>query len=125
MVFYSQVIIGNQGKANTKVVTEVDNYSSVAEDSLVAVHLEDKDGRPFIAKVVTMNDDSVLVHWMKGSWTGPWQMWSHGVGKKAKPYTSCIPTSSLILWNFSFTNSNKLKNATRLNLKMKYVELDG
>ncbi|KAJ8030149.1 Nipped-B-like protein A [Holothuria leucospilota] len=116
--------IGNQGRFFQKKVTLVDDYGSVSKGDLASVHLEDKSGRPFIAKFLEVNADMALIHWMRGSWSGPWQMWTHGVGKRAKPYTSLVPVASLMLWGFSLTNKHRLKKQTVEMLKAKYLELD-
>lgn len=99
----------------------MDDYSSVKPGMLVAVHCEEKEGRPFIGEVVEKNDDGdIKVQWLKGSWKGIWRHW---VVKKQK-YTSHIPVKSLILWDFSLTSKGRLKAKTIAELKEKYEELD-
>lgn len=44
-----QVRIGNQGRSQ-KCVREMADYNSVKSGILVAVHLEEKEGRPFIGR---------------------------------------------------------------------------
>ncbi|KAJ8048727.1 hypothetical protein HOLleu_01158 [Holothuria leucospilota] len=68
-----EVRIGDQGRSH-KCVREMADYVSVESGILVAVHLEEKKGRPFIGKVIKRSGDNIVVQWMRGSWSGPWQL---------------------------------------------------
>lgn len=70
------------------------------------------------------NGERIVIQWMRGSWTGPWQLWLEGTGRSGKPYCSSLPESSLILWDFKLTNKKRLKKSTVETLKAKYEELD-
>ncbi|PIK34158.1 hypothetical protein BSL78_29027 [Apostichopus japonicus] len=118
-----EIFIGDQGRPHKRVAL-MDSYASVESGVLVAVHCEEKEGRPFIGEVIERNDENVLVQWMKGSYSGAWQYWVAGTSKQPSPYTSCLPVSSLILWDFTLTKGRKLKKLTVETLKASYSELD-
>ncbi|XP_071851801.1 uncharacterized protein [Apostichopus japonicus] len=118
-----EIFIGDQGRPHKRVAL-MDSYASVESGVLVAVHCEEKEGRPFIGEVIERNDENVLVQWMKGSYSGAWQFWVAGTSKQPSPYTSCLPVSSLILWDFTLTKGRKLKKLTVETLKASYRELD-
>lgn len=115
--------IGNQGKAHGRVL-EMDGYCSVECGVLAVVHCEEKKGRPFIGEVIKKDGENVLVSWLRGSWTGQWQPWVQGSSGKKGPYTSLVPVTSLILWDFQLSRKKKLKKSTVETLKAMYSNLD-
>lgn len=121
-----EVYIGNQGKASNGI-KEVDSFASVQPGMLAAIHCVETDGRPFIAEVLAVEDENVTLNWLKGSWNGTWHTWLVKDGrtnKKSVPYTSVVPISSLILWDFKMTQGRRLRQETVRELKAKYEELD-
>ncbi|KAJ8018149.1 hypothetical protein HOLleu_44018 [Holothuria leucospilota] len=118
-----QVTIGVQGKQQ-KGVARVNDYSSVEEGMLVAVHCEQTEGRPHIGRVSMVGMDEVEVEWLRGSWTGGWHPWTIEQNGRKKPYSSVVPKKALILWDFALTQGGRLRKDTISELKSKYEELD-
>lgn len=105
-------------------VLEVDSYASVRAGMLVAVHCEEKEGRPFLAEVKERKGDELVVGWLKGSWKGVWRQWMVKANRQAIQYVSTISVRSLILWDFVLTSKGRLRARTVAELQSKYDDLD-
>ncbi|XP_071821925.1 uncharacterized protein [Apostichopus japonicus] len=119
------VTIGTQGRdVVAKEVIEVSDYSSIQVGNIAAVNLIDSSKRPYIGKVTKIEKDEVILHWMKGSWTGDWKLLDCGQGRNKQPYTSSVSFHSLMLWGFNFTQKNRLPKRVVCDLKERYAAID-
>lgn len=89
--------------------------------SFVAVHLENYDRVPVIGKVVDVKEESVKLHYWKGSYKGKWK--PQNAPRSKSPWEDELPKTCIILCSFSLTEGDKLLPSTRKHLQQEYARL--
>ena len=93
---------------------------------LVAVNCENYADGPSIGKCIEVTDTTVHLEWMKGKYSSSWATWivQDAENKRKKvPWTDWVPKESIILFDFTLTQTNRLRKSTVNHLKSKYDEL--
>lgn len=77
--------------------------------------------KPQIAQAVSIIDnDNIEVLWYCGTWSGPWKVYKRREGRNMVESKEVIPKSSVKLFNFTFTQGGKLKQAVKDQLRALY-----
>ena len=97
---------------------------AVEKGMLVALNVENCQLRPLIARIETVHHDSLDVVWLEGSYTRGWKVAKKKDGRNLIEWTDTVPKSSIILFDFQLTKSNRLRKATVEHLKQAYAKLD-
>lgn len=89
---------------------------TIKKGQLVALNVENCHLRPLIAKVLEINEETIDVVWPEGSYSRPWKV----AKKEVRTLVDCmdsVPKSSVMLFDFQLTKTNRLRKATIEHLK--------
>lgn len=81
-----------------------------------------RDEIPQIGEVLEVNNESILLHWWDGTYSGHWKALSMRQGRTSAPWTESVSRSS-ILCELSLTKSLKLSKTTQEKLHKVYEPL--
>ncbi|XP_029025412.1 nipped-B-like protein isoform X2 [Betta splendens] len=81
--------------------------------------------RPQIAKVVQKTKAGYDIHWMTGSYSGPWAEAKKRDGRKKVPWVGTIKESDIIYKKISLTSGQKLTNKVAQTLRALYAAKEG
>ncbi|XP_064643200.1 uncharacterized protein LOC135497322 isoform X2 [Lineus longissimus] len=116
------VIIGNQGQM--PAIQEVDR-TKIEIGDLAAIYTVEKEGRPWIAKVIDINEDTIKIHWFHGSWNGVCRPWYNNISKKQVPWLDEVHVTSVVLLGFRLTEKGAcLTRTVARELKDRYDQID-
>ncbi|XP_077478659.1 nipped-B-like protein B isoform X2 [Stigmatopora argus] len=98
---------------------------SVDVTDVVAICCPKYKDRPQIARVVHKTKSGYSVHWMSGSYSGPWAVAKKRDGRKKVPWLDNIKESDIIYKKISLTSGHKLTNKVAQTLRALYAAKDG
>lgn len=81
--------------------------------------------RPQIARVIQRIKTGYSIHWMTGSYSGPWTEVKKRDGRKKVPWVDTIKESDIIYKKISLTSGHKLTNKVAQTLRALYAAKDG
>ncbi|KAM9822246.1 nipped-B-like protein B isoform 3-T4 [Syngnathus typhle] len=81
--------------------------------------------RPQIARVVHKTPNGYAIHWMAGSYSGPWAEAKKRDGRKLVPWVDTIKESDVIYKKISLTSNHKLSNKVVQTLRSLYAAREG
>uniref|UniRef100_A0A8D0D6G7 Nipped-B protein n=1 Tax=Sander lucioperca TaxID=283035 RepID=A0A8D0D6G7_SANLU len=81
--------------------------------------------RPQIARVIQRIKTGYSIHWMTGSYSGPWAEVKKRDGRKKVPWVDTIKESDIIYKKISLTSGHKLTNKVAQTLRALYAAKDG
>lgn len=81
--------------------------------------------RPQIARVIQKTKNGYSIHWMTGSYTGPWAVAKKRDGRKKVPWVDTIKESDIIYKKISLTSGHKLTNKVAHTLRALYAAKEG
>ncbi|XP_034752577.1 nipped-B-like protein isoform X2 [Etheostoma cragini] len=81
--------------------------------------------RPQIARVIQRIKTGYSIHWMTGSYSGPWAEVKKRDGRKKVPWVDTIKESDIIYKKISLTSGHKLSNKVAQTLRALYAAKDG
>ncbi|KXJ10088.1 Nipped-B-like protein A [Exaiptasia diaphana] len=87
---------------------------------LVAVNVSTYPERPQIGKIVKTERDTIEIDWLIGTWTTQWKPHKVRRGKESIVWRECVQKSSVLSSGFTLTPGNKLREATKRELKALY-----
>ena len=119
IVFLVQVYVGTY-RGNKSQVNAVSGYSGLSAGQLVAVHCEQTTTQPSIGMCLQVDDNNVTVSWMKGNYSTRWTPWKVRKGRKNVDWIDTIPTSSIMLYDFTLTPTGHLRKTTIEHLQSAY-----
>ena len=103
---------------------DVESTDSIEEGQLVALNVENCHLRPLIAKVLEIKAETIDVVWLEGSYCKPWKIAKKKQGRALVDWIDGVPKSSVLLFDFQFTKTDRLRKATIEHLKEAYAKLD-
>ena len=84
----------------------------------MALNVENCHLRPPIAKTLEVNADIVNVVWLEGNYTKLcWKVAKRKEGRTLVDWADSVPKSSILLFNFQLTKTNRLRKAIIEHLK--------
>ncbi|XP_068608687.1 nipped-B-like protein B [Brachionichthys hirsutus] len=89
-------------------------------DVIAICHPKYKD-RPQIARVIQKTKHGYSIHWMTGSYSGPWAVAKKRDGRKKVPFVDTIKESDIIYKKISLTSGQKLTNKVAQTLRALYA----
>uniref|UniRef100_A0A3Q2Z604 Nipped-B-like protein B n=2 Tax=Hippocampus TaxID=72046 RepID=A0A3Q2Z604_HIPCM len=98
---------------------------SVDVTDVVAICCPKYKDRPQIARVVQKTKSGYSVHWMCGSYSGPWAVAKKRDGRKKVPWLDNIKESDIIYKKISLTSGHKLTHKVAQTLRALYAAKDG
>ncbi|XP_029371793.1 nipped-B-like protein A isoform X2 [Echeneis naucrates] len=81
--------------------------------------------RPQIARVIQKTKSGYSIHWMTGSYSGPWVVAKKRDGRKKVPWVDTIKESDIIYKKISLTSGHKLTNKVAQTLRALYAAREG
>lgn len=81
--------------------------------------------RPQIARVVEKNRTGYSIHWMTGTYSGPWSVAKKRDGRKKVPWVDTVKESDIIYRKISLSSGQKLSNKVVQTLRALYATKDG
>ncbi|XP_073322109.1 nipped-B-like protein A isoform X2 [Pagrus major] len=81
--------------------------------------------RPQIARVVQKTSNGYSIHWMAGSYSGPWAEAKKRDGRKQVPWVDTIKESDIIFKKIALTSNHKLSNKVVQTLRSLYAAREG
>ncbi len=81
--------------------------------------------RPQIARVIQKTKNGYSIHWMTGSYSGPWAEAKKRDGRKKVPWVDTIKESDIIYKKISLTSGHKLTNKVAQTLRALYAAKEG
>ncbi|XP_076613509.1 nipped-B-like protein B isoform X3 [Chaetodon auriga] len=81
--------------------------------------------RPQIARVIQKTKNGYSIHWMTGSYSGPWAVAKKRDGRKKVPWVDTIKESDIIYKKISLTSGHKLTNKVAQTLRALYAAKEG
>ena len=81
--------------------------------------------RPQSARVIQKVSTGYSVHWMAGSYSGPWAEAKKRDGRKLVPWVDTIKESDIIYKKISLTSGHKLTNRVVQTLRSLYAAKEG
>ena len=90
---------------------------AIEKGMLAALNVENCQLCPLIAKIEAVDHDTLDFVWLEESYTRGWKIAKKKEGRNLIDWTDTIPKSSLILFDFQLTKSNRLQKATVEHLK--------
>lgn len=81
--------------------------------------------RPQIARVIQKTKNGYSIHWMTGSYSGPWVVAKKRDGRKKVPWVDTIKESDIIYKKISLTSGQKLTNKVAQTLRALYAAKEG
>ena len=90
----------------------------------IALNVENCHLQPLIAKVLEVNAETTDVVWLEGNYKKSWKMTKKKEGCTLVDWVDSVLKSSVILFDFQLTETNRLRKATIEHLKEAYTKLD-
>uniref|UniRef100_A0A8C9Z9H2 Nipped-B protein n=1 Tax=Sander lucioperca TaxID=283035 RepID=A0A8C9Z9H2_SANLU len=81
--------------------------------------------RPQIARVIQKTSNGYSIHWMAGSYSGPWADAKKRDGRKQVPWVDTIKESDIIYKKIALTSNHKLSNKVVQTLRSMYAAREG
>ncbi|XP_044051406.1 nipped-B-like protein A isoform X3 [Siniperca chuatsi] len=81
--------------------------------------------RPQIARVIQKTSIGYSIHWMAGSYSGPWAEAKKRDGRKQVPWVDTIKESDIIYKKIALTSNHKLSNKVVQTLRSLYAAREG
>ncbi|KAM8865882.1 nipped-B-like protein A isoform 1-T1 [Synchiropus picturatus] len=81
--------------------------------------------RPQIARIVQKTSSGYNIHWMAGSYSGPWAEAKKRDGRKLVPWVDTIKESDIIYKKIALTSNHKLSNKLAQTLRSLYAAQEG
>ncbi|XP_028313630.1 nipped-B-like protein A isoform X2 [Gouania willdenowi] len=81
--------------------------------------------RPQIARVIQKSSNGYNIHWMAGSYSGPWAEAKKRDGRKLVPWVDTIKESDIIFKKIALTSNHKLSNKVVQTLRSLYAVREG
>uniref|UniRef100_UPI0037E95CD1 nipped-B-like protein A isoform X3 n=1 Tax=Semicossyphus pulcher TaxID=241346 RepID=UPI0037E95CD1 len=81
--------------------------------------------RPQIARVMQRTSNGYSIHWMAGSYSGPWAEAKKRDGRKLVPWVDTIKESDIIYKKIALTSNHKLSNKVVQTLRSLYAAREG
>uniref|UniRef100_A0A3P8VVE4 Nipped-B protein n=1 Tax=Cynoglossus semilaevis TaxID=244447 RepID=A0A3P8VVE4_CYNSE len=81
--------------------------------------------RPQIARVINKTPNGYSIHWMAGSYSGPWTEAKKRDGRKLVPWVDTIKESDIIYKKIALTSNQKLSNKVVQTLRSLYAAREG
>ncbi|KAM6931141.1 nipped-B-like protein B isoform 3-T3 [Xenentodon cancila] len=81
--------------------------------------------RPQIARVIQKTSSGYSIHWMAGSYSGPWAEAKKRDGRKVVPWVDTIKESDIIYKKIALTSNHKLSNKVVQTLRSLYAAREG
>uniref|UniRef100_UPI003AAB0814 nipped-B-like protein A n=1 Tax=Centroberyx gerrardi TaxID=166262 RepID=UPI003AAB0814 len=81
--------------------------------------------RPQIARVIQKTSNGYSIHWMAGSYSGPWAEAKKRDGRKLVPWVDTIKESDIIFKKIALTSNHKLSNKVVQTLRSLYAAREG
>ncbi|XP_054466495.1 nipped-B-like protein A isoform X1 [Anoplopoma fimbria] len=81
--------------------------------------------RPQIARVIQKISNGYSIHWMAGSYSGPWAEAKKRDGRKLVPWVDTIKESDIIYKKIALTSNHKLSNKVVQTLRSLYAAREG
>ncbi|XP_068166515.1 nipped-B-like protein A isoform X2 [Antennarius striatus] len=81
--------------------------------------------RPQIARVIQKTSNGYNIHWMAGSYSGPWAEAKKRDGRKLVPWVDNIKESDIIHKKIALTSNHKLSNKVVQTLRSLYAAREG
>ncbi|XP_026198584.1 nipped-B-like protein A isoform X3 [Anabas testudineus] len=81
--------------------------------------------RPQIARVINKTSNGYSIHWMAGSYSGPWAEAKKRDGRKLVPWVDTIKESDIIYKKIALTSNHKLSNKVVQTLRSLYAAREG
>lgn len=81
--------------------------------------------RPQIARVIQKTSNGYSIHWMAGSYSGPWAEAKKRDGRKQVPWVDTIKESDIIYKKIALTSNHKLSNKVAQTLRSLYAAQEG
>ncbi|XP_041825130.1 nipped-B-like protein B [Melanotaenia boesemani] len=81
--------------------------------------------RPQIARVVQKTRNGYSIHWMTGTYSGPWAVAKKRDGRKKVPWVDNIKESDIIYKKIFLTSGQKLTNKVAQTLRALYAAKEG
>ena len=81
--------------------------------------------RPQIARVIQKTRAGYSIHWMTGTYSGPWAVAKKRDGRKKVPWVDTIKESDIIYKKISLTSGHKLTNKVAQTLRALYAAKEG
>ncbi|XP_068669901.1 uncharacterized protein [Montipora foliosa] len=103
------------------VLASDDFLDRIEVGSFVAVNLSNYDKIPVIGKVLQINNDTVKIHYWKGSFKGKFS--PQNLPRSRTPWVDELPKSCIILCSFSLTDGDRLLPSSRKHLQSEYAKL--
>ncbi|XP_066509612.1 nipped-B-like protein A [Hoplias malabaricus] len=97
---------------------------SVRALDIVAVLCPRYRERPQLVRIVQRSGDSYSVHWMVGSYSGPWTEAKRRDGRKLVPWTETVQDSDIVYKKITLTSGNKLGHKLAQTLRGIYSSKD-
>lgn len=94
---------------------------TVGAMDIVATYCPKYKDRPQIAQVVQKSKGGYSVHWMTGSYSGPWTVAKKRDGRKKVPWVEAIKESDIIYKKISLNSGQKLSNKVVQKLRALYA----
>ncbi len=96
------------------MTTVTDLWEHVKESTFVAVALVNYSAVPVIGKVLEKKENTVTIHYWKGSWNKKWIPW---MTRGGKPWTDELPKDCIYLAAFELDEESKLKRGTKKQIR--------
>ena len=105
-------------------ILNVEDTDTIEKGQLVALNVENSHLRPLIAKVLEAKAETIDVVWLEGSYSKSWKVAKKKEGRTLVDWIDSVPKSSVILFDFQLTKTERLRKATIEHLKEAYTKLD-
>jgi len=87
----------------------------------VAVDLEKyRPEKPQIAQVIECKGENIEILWYSGTWSTSWRVYKKRQGRNMIEVKETIAKAAVKLFNFTLTNTGKLKQSVKNQLKEIY-----
>ncbi|KAM9307263.1 nipped-B-like protein B isoform 2-T2 [Pholidichthys leucotaenia] len=98
---------------------------TVEEMDIVALYCPKYKDRPQIGQVVQKTKRGYSIHWMTGTYSGPWTVAKKRDGRKKVPWVENIKESDILHKKICLTNGQKLTNKVAQTLRSLYAAKEG
>ncbi|KAF3851148.1 hypothetical protein F7725_012920 [Dissostichus mawsoni] len=104
----------------------VDSMNEIVESmDVIALCCPKYKDRPQIARVIQKTSNGYSIHWMAGSYSGPWADAKKRDGRKQVPWVDTIKESDIIYKKIALTSNHKLSNKVVQTLRSLYAAREG
>ncbi|XP_063753533.1 nipped-B-like protein A isoform X2 [Eleginops maclovinus] len=104
----------------------VDSMNEIVESmDVIALCCPKYKDRPQIARVIQKTSNGYSIHWMAGSYSGPWAEAKKRDGRKQVPWVDTIKESDIIYKKIALTSNHKLSNKVVQTLRSLYAAREG